>query len=160
HQKAIIHRDLKPANILVEEVDDQPAPRIIDFGIAKAVGSISAEQTMFTQPGYCLGTPGFMSPEQADPGAGDVDTRTDIYSLGAILYVLLTDSLPLEIADWKKKPLHEFLRHMHEDDPIPPSKRVRSGPQTLKEIAELRNTQPQQLAAQLRGDLDWITMKA
>ena len=160
HHKAIIHRDLKPANILVAEEDGQPSPRIIDFGLAKAVVPVSAEQTMLTQPGYFLGTPGFMSPEQLDSSAGDVDTRTDVYSLGAVLYALLTDSLPFDTSDWEKKPFHEVLRHLREDDPIPPSNKVRSNSHTRRNVAESRSTQPQQLVKQLRGDLDWITMKA
>jgi serine/threonine protein kinase len=160
HQKAIIHRDLKPANILVLEVDGQPAPRIIDFGLAKHVAPQVADETIFTQAGCFVGTPGFMSPEQVDSSLGDVDTRTDVYSLGAVLYVLLTDSLPFDAEDWKKKPFHEVLRHLREDDPMPPSSKVGSHPEALKKIAESRNTQPQHLVTQLRGDLDWITMKA
>jgi eukaryotic-like serine/threonine-protein kinase len=160
HQKAIIHRDLKPANILVVEVDNQPSPRIIDFGLAKNVAPQSADETMFTQAGAFVGTPGFMSPEQLDAGAGDVDTRTDVYSLGAILYTLLTDYLPFQAEDWRKKPFYELVRHLREDDPMPPSSKLGSNPGTLKKIAESRNTQPPQLLTQLRGDLDWITMKA
>jgi len=160
HQKAIIHRDLKPANILVDEIDGQPAPRIIDFGLAKNVAPQLAEETMFTQAGCFVGTPGFMSPEQVDSSSGDVDTRTDVYSLGAVLYALLTDHLPFDAEDWKKKPLHELLRHLREDDPLPPSTRVSSHSEGLKGIAEARGTQPQQLVTQLHGDLDWITMKA
>jgi serine/threonine protein kinase len=160
HQKAIIHRDLKPANILVVEVDGQASPRIIDFGLAKSVTPQSADETMFTQAGCFVGTPGFMSPEQVDSSAGDVDTRTDVYSLGAVLYALLTDYLPFDAEDWKKKPFHELVRHLREDDPLPPSSKISANAETLKKIAESRNTQPQPLVTQLRGDLDWITMKA
>src|SRR4029077_14092583 len=108
HQKAIIHRDLKPANILVVEVDGKPAPRIIDFGLAKTVTPLGDDKTvLLTRAGSFLGTPGYMSLEQADPGMQDVDTRTDVYSLGVVLYVLLTGALPF---DTKKKPVHEILR--------------------------------------------------
>ena len=96
HQKAIIHRDLKPANILVIEVDGKPVPRIIDFGLAKAATAETAEQTLFTRFGQFIGTPGYMSPEQVDPNIRDIDTRTDVYSLGVILYVLLTGLQPFE----------------------------------------------------------------
>lgn len=161
HQKAIIHRDLKPSNILVTEVDGKPIPRIIDFGIAKAVASPeNAGQTMFTRAGALIGTPGYMSPEQADPGGGDVDTTTDVYSLGVILYVLLTGSLPFDSEEWRKKPLDQVLRQLREEDPPSPSNKLRAEKQTSTDTAVKRSIEPRQLVSLLRGDLDWITLRA
>lgn len=160
HQKAIIHRDLKPANILVVEVDGQPLPRIIDFGLAKGITPDISEHEQFTMAGALLGTPGYMSPEQANPGVEDVDTRTDVYSLGAILYVLLTGSPPFETESWQKKPLHEALRELREDDPPLPGSKVGSQGASAKAAALARGMDPKQLTRMLRGDLDLITMKA
>jgi serine/threonine protein kinase len=161
HQKAIIHRDLKPSNILVVEVDGKATPRIIDFGIAKAVSSQpGAEQTQFTEMGALVGTRGFISPEQADPNVLDVDTRTDVYSLGALLYVLLTGMLPFDSHGGKKKPIDEVLRQLREEDPPSPSTKISTEKETATAAAERRGTETKQLAKLLRGDLDWITMKA
>jgi serine/threonine protein kinase len=118
HQKAIIHRDLKPANILVVEVDGKPVPRIIDFGLAKATTPQDAGETLFTQLGHFVGTPGYMSPEQADSNMQDIDTRTDVYSLGVVLYVLLTGLQPFDQAN-KNRPLDELLRELREHEPPP-----------------------------------------
>jgi non-specific serine/threonine protein kinase/serine/threonine-protein kinase len=159
HQKAIIHRDIKPANILVVEVDGKPRPSIIDFGLAKAVASQPGE-TLFTQAGAFLGTPGYMSPEQAEAGVLDVDTRTDVYSLGVLLYVLLTGAEPFDAAEWRKLPLHEALRRLREEDPPTPSTRLTSTHEASSLAAEARGSAPGPLVSQLRGDLDWITMKA
>ena len=160
HQKAIIHRDLKPANILVVDVDGKPTPRIIDFGLAKAMGPQTADETMFTQVGGFVGTPAYMSPEQADPGVRDLDTRTDVYSLGVVLYEILTGSLPFDPKQWQKQPLYEVLRQLREQDPPSPSTKVETQRGSSTEAAAMRGMGPKQLASLLHGDLDWITMKA
>ena len=164
HQKAIIHRDLKPANVLVSDTDGKSTPRIIDFGLAKALTPLASGETMFTQVGSFLGTPGYMSPEQADPGVLDVDTRTDVYSLGVILYELLTGALPFDPTPGRKVALSELLRQLREDDPALPSTQVGKKATTEREaataLAESRQTEPKRLVTLLRGDLDWITLKA
>jgi eukaryotic-like serine/threonine-protein kinase len=160
HQKAIIHRDLKPANILVVEVDGKPVPRIIDFGLAKATTHAIAGEALKTQLGNLVGTPGYMSPEQADVSVQDIDTRTDVYSLGVVLYVLLAGREPFESKPGQKQQLDELLRRLREDEPPRPSTRVSGDRHSSNAIAEARGTEPRQLTRLLRGDLDWITMKA
>jgi eukaryotic-like serine/threonine-protein kinase len=160
HQKAIIHRDLKPANILVVEVDGKPVARIIDFGLAKTTTPQVAGESIFTQMGQFVGTPGYMSPEQADPDVQDIDTRTDVYSLGVVLYVLLAGLQPFENRQRQKQPLDELLRKLREEEPPRPSIKVSTDRDSSGTTAEARGTDPKQLGNLLRGDLDWITMKA
>jgi eukaryotic-like serine/threonine-protein kinase len=157
HQKAILHRDLKPSNILVSEVDGKPAPRIIDFGIAKATGQRLTADTMFTQVGAVVGTPGYMSPEQADSAGTDVDTRTDVYSLGVALYELLVGALPL---DFSKTPPDQFLRRLREEDAPRPSTRIRTLGEQTATTAQKRGADAPTLERQLHGDLDAIALKA
>jgi eukaryotic-like serine/threonine-protein kinase len=164
HQNAIIHRDLKPANILVTELDSKPGPRIIDFGIAKAVAACDPLATMFTRAGHFIGTPAYMSPEQADPDIRDVDTRSDVYSLAVILYELLTGTLPFDPTQWRSEVMQHALKRLREEDPPPPSlqyqKKSTTERDTATQAARLRSTEPQDLVSQLRGDLDWIALKA
>jgi eukaryotic-like serine/threonine-protein kinase len=160
HQKAVMHRDLKPANILVVEIDGKPVPRIIDFGLAKAASPQLDGEILVTQAGGWVGTPGYISPEQADSSVQDVDTRTDVYSLGVVLYVLLTGSLPFDPKQWQRKPLHEVLRQLREDETPRPSTKIGMQKKSSSASAENRGVQPRQLVSLLRGDLDWITMKA
>ncbi len=160
HQKAIIHRDLKPANILIVEVDGVAVPRIIDFGLAKATTPEVAGQTMFTGFGQFMGTPGYMSPEQVDPNIHDIDTRTDVYSLGVVLYVLLAGLQPFETKRRQRPALDEWLRQLREEEPPALSAKVAADWGRAAVTAAARSTEPKQLVSMLRGDLQWITAKA
>jgi eukaryotic-like serine/threonine-protein kinase len=157
HQKAIIHRDLKPSNILVGEVDGKPMPRIIDFGVAKATTQQLTAETLYTHLGAIVGTPGYMSPEQADSTGVDVDTRTDVYSLGVVLYELLAGSLPL---DFRNLSFEDVLRRLRDEDAPAPSTRLRTLGEQSGVTAQNRGSDRASLTRQLRGDLDCITLKA
>lgn len=159
HQKGIIHRDLKPSNILVTVQDDHPVPKIIDFGVAKAMTQRLADRTLYTEIGALIGTPEYMSPEQAEMSGPDIDTRTDVYALGVVLYELLTGMLPFDSKALREKPLDEIRRTIREIDPPRPSTRVTTIAKVTPTSAESRPVFAQ-LARQLRGDLDWITMRA
>ena len=158
HQKGIIHRDLKPSNVMVTEVDGRPAPKVIDFGVAKATEFSLTDQSL-GDTGAIVGTPTYMSPEQADPSSVDIDTRTDVYALGVILYELLAGAPPLDARQFKRGAILEMLRMVREVDPPRPSTKV-STAEDLPNIAATRDIEPAQLKRALRGDLDWIAMKA
>jgi serine/threonine protein kinase len=160
HQKAIIHRDLKPSNVLVVELDDKPVPKIIDFGLAKATGQRLTDKTMFTELGVLVGTPEYMSPEQADQREQNIDTRTDVYSLGVILYELLVGVLPFETKALRAAGLDAVLRVIREQEPPKPSTKVRSMGDGSTAAAEKRREEPRTFARHLQGELDWITLKA
>jgi eukaryotic-like serine/threonine-protein kinase len=159
HQKGIIHRDIKPSNVLVELHDYKPVPKVIDFGVAKAVGQQLTEKTIYTGFGALVGTPAYMAPEQASFNALDIDTRADVYALGVLLYELLAGSPPFEPERLKKAALDEVLRMVREEDPPRPSARV-STSETRASIAAVRQSDPVKLAKLVRGELDWIVMRA
>ncbi len=160
HQKAIIHRDLKPSNVLVTIQDEKPVPKIIDFGVAKATAQKLTEKTMYTALGEMIGTPEYMSPEQAALTGEDVDTRTDVYSLGVILYELLVGALPFEPTELRKAGFEGIVRMLREKDPPRPSTKASTLGERTTEVAARRRTLPGKLTNGLRGDLDWITMRA
>jgi tetratricopeptide (TPR) repeat protein len=161
HQKAIIHRDLKPSNVLVTLQDQRAVPKIIDFGVAKATASQRlTERTMFTEIGVLIGTPGYMSPEQAGQTAQDIDTRTDVYALGVMLYELLAGATPFDEKTLRQAGLEEMLRRIREDEPVKPSARFSAAGEASTASARLRKSEPAALRKKLQGDLDWITMKA
>src|SRR5262249_31244769 len=158
HQKGIIHRDIKPSNVLVTLYDDKPVPKVIDFGVAKAIEQRLTEKTMFTQFGALVGTFEYMSPEQAEMNAFGVDTRSDIYALGVLLYELLAGTTPLEQKRLRAAALDELVRLIKEEEPPRPSVRL-STSDTLSKIAAARGTEPDRLSRLVRGEMDWIVMK-
>ncbi|MBS0188795.1 MAG: serine/threonine protein kinase [Planctomycetes bacterium] len=169
HLKGIIHRDLKPSNILIETIDQRPVAKVIDFGVAKAMSGSLTEMTVYTEVGQVIGTPEYMSPEQAEVGGRDVDTRSDIYSLGVVLYELLTGFKPFDSQTLRDKGYDEIRRIIREVDPPRPSTRIltwtgrRASPQTsalAHEIAKCRRIEPPELVHALRRELEWIPLRA
>jgi serine/threonine protein kinase/Tfp pilus assembly protein PilF len=159
HQKGVVHRDLKPSNVLVAPYDGRPVVKVIDFGIAKAAGQSLTDKTLFTGFGAVVGTPEYMSPEQAEVNNADIDTRSDVYSLGVLLYELLTGTTPLTRQRVKEAALLEVLRLVREEEPQKPSTRLRSTAESPS-IAAVRGSEPARLSREVRGDLDWIVMRA
>src|SRR5262245_32550811 len=159
HQKGIIHRDLKPSNVLVAPYDGRPVVKVIDFGVAKAAGQPLTDKTLFTEFGAVVGTPEYMSPEQAELNNQDIDTRSDIYSLGVLLYELLTGGPPFSRTDLERAGMLEMLRVIREQEPSKPSTKLGTA-EGLPTLAANRGTEPAKLTRLVRGELDWIVMKA
>jgi len=160
HQKGIIHRDIKPSNVMVTHHDGRPVPKVIDFGIAKATNQRLTEKTLFTRYAHLIGTPAYMSPEQAELSDTDIDTRSDIYSLGVLLYELLIGTTPFSEEELRKAGYLEMQRVIREQEPVKPSTKLTTLGDTLSDVAKCRNCTPDLLRRALRGDLDWIAMKS
>jgi serine/threonine protein kinase len=160
HQKGIIHRDLKPSNVLVSRDDDTPVVKVIDFGVAKALGQELTDKTLFTGIAQMIGTPLYMSPEQAGMSDLDIDTRSDIYSLGVLLYELLTGTTPFTKERFKQAAYDEIRRIIREEEPPEPSTRLSASKDSLRSISAQRQMEPAKLTTLVRGELDWIVMKA
>jgi serine/threonine protein kinase/WD40 repeat protein len=159
HQKGVIHRDIKPSNVLVTMIDGKPVPKVIDFGVAKAVGQSLTDKTIYTRFAQILGTPLYMSPEQAEMSGVDVDTRADVYALGVLLYELLTGTTPFDRDRFRRAAFDEIRRIIREEEPPRPSTRLSSLGPTLAGVSAQRGTEPGKLAGVVRGELDWIVMK-
>ena len=159
HQKSIIHRDIKPSNVLVADKDGRHIPKVIDFGVAKATAAKLSENTIHTQVRQLVGTPAYMSPEQAGGSRGDIDTRSDVYSLGVLLYELLTGATPLDAKTLTRSSYEDIQRMIREVTPPKPSTRLSTN-ETTADIAQQRHSEPRKLLQEVRGDLDWIVMKA
>jgi eukaryotic-like serine/threonine-protein kinase len=160
HQKGIIHRDIKPSNVLVTTQDEKRTPKIIDFGVAKATSQRLTERTVFTELGQLIGTPEYMSPEQAEMTNLDIDTRTDVYSLGVLLYELLAGARPFDSKELRRAGLAEIQRTLREEEPLRPSSRISSLGAASTTSATNRRADLRGLTKAIEGDLDWITMKA
>src|SRR5580698_4618507 len=160
HLKGIIHRDIKPSNVLVTMHDGKPVVKVIDFGVAKALHQSLTDRTIYTRFAQMIGTPLYMSPEQAEMSGLDIDTRTDVYSLGVLLYELLTGMTPFDKKRLAKAAYDELLKIIREEEPPKPSLRLSRSSDSLPSIAALRKTEPGKLSRMFSGDLDWIAMKA
>jgi serine/threonine protein kinase/tetratricopeptide (TPR) repeat protein len=160
HHKGVIHRDLKPSNVMVTLHDSAPVVKVIDFGVSKAINQRLTEKTLFTAYGQMVGTPMYMSPEQAQMSGLDVDTRTDVYSLGVLLYELLTGATPFDKTRLQEAGYDEIRRIIREEEPVKPSTKINTLGNTANDICARRQSEPRRLSAKFRGELDWVVMKA